>query len=169
MALNLVLPGAGLFGVDTGVAVVFVAATVAAVVLWLRWGADWLVVVVLAVATTISALAVGGSSGGIAAAPASGELPRVRAAHEFPLVLVLVGFLSGIARVLGGLPGGAAGQRRRAARARGLASPARLPVVDRCRAVAIAALAARASIVRADAGPRPGVEGGAVDGVDRGA
>ncbi len=144
MALNVVLPGAGLFGVATVAAVVFVVATVVAVALWLRWGLDWLVLAVLAGALAVSAAAVPNTS---AALGTLSSPPVLRSAHEFPLVLLVVSVLSQLGRVVRRLPPVAAVQRRRARRGgggdgdEGLAAVGRLGVVDRCRAASIAALA----------------------------
>jgi hypothetical protein len=139
MALNLVLPGAGLFGVDVVAAVLFVVASIVALVAWLRWGVDWTVVVLVVAAIAASALAVQDGPSGLAAVT---QLPPVqRSAHEFPLVLLLVGVLSRLGRIVRRLPPVAAVQRRRAARSDGFAALGDLPVVDRCRAASLATLA----------------------------
>jgi hypothetical protein len=139
MALNLLLPGAGLFGVNTAAAVLFVVASVVAVVAWLRWGLDWAVVAVLVVAATASALVVHDHRAALGAWV--GSPPLRRSAHEFPLVLIVVSALSGVGRALGRLPPVRALRRRRLARSDGWSALGRLRVVDRCRAVAVAALA----------------------------
>jgi len=139
MALNLFLPGAGLFGVSTLGAVVFVVLTVAGVAAWLRWGLDWPLLVLVAGAIVASALAVHGGPAHLGAVTGSPTVQR--GAHEFPLVLLVVGLLSRMGRLVRRLPGLAAAQRRRAARAGGLAALCRLGVVDRCRTVSIASLA----------------------------
>ena len=138
-ALNLILPGAGLFGVNTLAAVLFVVATIGAVVLWLRWGVDWIVVVVLVAAMVLSALAVHDHD--VAAATVVPPAPIGRSAHEFPLVLVLVGVLSRLGRLIRRLPPVTAIHRRRAAKRDGWDSVDQLVVVDRCRAASIDALA----------------------------
>jgi hypothetical protein len=139
VALNLFLPGAGLFGVSTAGAVAFVALTVVGVAAWLRWGVDWPLLALLAAAMVASALAVHGGPGHLGAAAGSPTVER--GAHEFPLVLLVVGALSRLGRLLRRLPGVAALQRRRAARTDGLAALGRLGVVDRCRTASIASLA----------------------------
>jgi hypothetical protein len=139
MAMNLMLPGAGLFGVDTAAAIVFVVATIVAVTAWLRWGLDWAVVALLVAAMAASALAVHQSSSALGALMQGP--PVQRSAHEFPLVLVIVSALSRLGRLIRRLPPVAAIQRRRAARNEGFASLGNLGVVDRCRAASIAALA----------------------------
>jgi hypothetical protein len=139
VALNLILPGAGLFGVNALGAVVFVVLTVAGVVAWLRWGLDWPLLVVLAAAMAASALAVHGDPAHLAAI--TGSPPVQRGSHEFPLVLVVVGALSRLGRLVRRLPGVGRLQRWRAAPSGGLAATCRLGVVDRCRTVSIATLA----------------------------
>jgi hypothetical protein len=137
--MNLMLPGAGLFGVDTVAAVVFVVATIVAVVVWLRWGLDWVVVALLVTAMAASAIAVHNHS--TASMALLQESPIQRSAHEFPLVLVVVSVLSRLGRVIRRLPPVAAIRRRRAARNDGFAALGDLAVVERCRAASIAALA----------------------------
>jgi hypothetical protein len=139
VALNLFLPGAGLFGVNTLGAVAFVVLTVAGVAAWLRWGLDWPLLALLAGAMVASAVAVHAAPAHLGAFTGSPTVQR--GAHEFPLVLLVVGALSRLGRVVRRLPGVAALQRRRAARAGGLAALSRLNVVDRCRTVSIASLA----------------------------
>jgi hypothetical protein len=140
MALNLLLPGAGLFGVDTAWAVVFVVVTVAAFAVWMRWGMDWAVVVVLIAAMAISGAMVHDHRAAVGTAP-----PLQRSAHEFPLVLLVVGALSRLGSVLRRLPPVAAIQRRRLAKHDGWTSLAFLGVVDRCRAISVGALAGMAA------------------------
>ncbi len=139
MALNLVLPGAGLLGVDTFGAVLFIAVTVVALAAWLRWGLDWVLVAVIVAAVLVTAAAVPPDVSALG--PVVLHPPVQRAAHEFPLVLVIVGVLSRLERAFRRLPPVAAARRRRAARSDGLPTLAALPVVDRCRAASIAALA----------------------------
>jgi hypothetical protein len=140
IALNLFLPGAGLFGVNTIGAIAFVTLTVLALAAWMRWGLDWPLLGLLAAAMVVCALAVHDAPPPLRAVAASP--PIQRSSHEFPLVIIIVGTLSRLGRVLRRLPGVAALQRRRAARADGLGALGRLEVVDRCRTASIAALAA---------------------------
>ena len=139
MALNLMVPGAGLFGVHTAAAIGFITATVVAVAAWLRWGTDWIVLAVLAAAIAVSAMAVRDAPSAVGAL--TRDLPLQRSAHEFPLVLVVVAALSRLGRVFRRLPPVAAIHRRRAARHEGLAALTELNVVERCRTASIAALA----------------------------
>ena len=143
MAMNLLLPGAGLFGVHTLAAIGFVLLAIAALGLWLRWGMDWTVVMVLIAAMVASAIAVHDHT-------ATALAPQ-RSAHEFPLVILIVGALSRVERWLRRFPPIAALHRRRAARREGLSG---LAPVDRCRAVSIAALAGDAT---ADAATAPDI------------
>jgi hypothetical protein len=139
MAMNLMLPGAGLFGVDSAVAIIFVVAAIGAVAVWFRWGLDWSVAAVIVAAMAASATAVHGSSSALGALMQ--PPPVQRSAHEFPLVLIVVGALSRLGRIVRRLPPVAAIRRRRADRNDGLAALGNLPVVERCRAASIAALA----------------------------
>lgn len=140
IALDMVLPGAGLFGVHTAAAILFVVATVLALAAWLRWGTDWTVLVLLAGSMLVTALELRATPGnhgtlGVVA-------PETRpAAHEFPLVIILVSLLSRLGHILRRLPGVAALQRRRALARDGLASIGALAPVERCRTVSIAVLA----------------------------
>lgn len=125
-ARSLVVPGAGLY--EHRHVVLGVTITVAAVVAtyaWMRWGLDWLVLVVVLVAM--------GASAGLAYDDhAVRALRAVPAAHEFPLVVLVMGGVSWVRLAWHRTPVG----RRRAAR-----STAAVAVVDQCRATAIAALA----------------------------
>ncbi len=151
---NLIVPGLGLYetGLVAGVAV-FVLAVVA-VVWWVQWGVDWAPATVVIASSVAAAVAADGHhhaaalAGTAAAAAASTAAPVVaRAAHEFPLVVVVVTgvvWLRGVVRRLPVVRGVAA---RRARRAGGdgndaTTSPAMLSVVDRPRVAAIAAMGA---------------------------
>jgi hypothetical protein len=129
-ARSLVVPGAGLYdhrhmALGIGLTVAAVMATYA----WLRWGMDWLVLVVV--------LAAMGTSAGLAYDDHPVQaLQAVPAAHEFPLVVLVMGGVSWLRLAWRRTPVG----RRRAAR-----STAAAPVVDQCRAVAIAAIAGSAA------------------------
>jgi hypothetical protein len=128
---SLILPGAGLY--DHRHLLLGVALTVAAVVAtvaWMRWGMDWSVVAVLVASMALSAaLAYDDHPVG----------PRqvAAAAHEFPLVIIVMGGLSWVRLAWRRSPVG----RRRALRA----EPA-VPALDRCRATAIAALSTTSAV-----------------------
>lgn len=130
---SMLVPGSGLLEARPVLAAAFLALAVTATVSWLRWGVDWAVVAVVAAAMAASA-AWGSVDHGDEVAV------RVRAAHEFPLVLAVVGALGWARAVLGRAPGFGwlAGRRAREDDDRSLTD---LAPVDRCRAVAIAALA----------------------------
>lgn len=100
-------------------------------VAWLRWGTDW--ALLLAVVTAMTASAAWGSTD-------HGAEVAQRAAHEFPLVIVVAAALGWARATLGGIPGfgWVAGRRVHEEHVTDLGD---LPPVDRCRAVAVAALA----------------------------
>ncbi len=139
VALNLAIPGAGLFGVDTVGAIAFVVLTVAGIAAWMRWGLDWPLLVLLVTAMAVSAVAVHDDPTHLGAVTGSPTVQR--GAHQFLLVALVVAGLSRLGRVVRRLPGVAALHRRRAARADGLATLDHLGVVERCRAVSIVSLA----------------------------
>ena len=58
-ARNLLFPGAGLVDRYWGLALVFAVLAVAATVLWLNWGAGWVVGAVVVVSSLVSALLAG--------------------------------------------------------------------------------------------------------------
>ncbi len=127
---SLIVPGAGLYDHrHAWIGVAFTVSAVVAMVLWMRWGMDWLVgVVVIASMTTAAAMAYN-------AHPAvSGQVAY--AAHEFPLVVLVMGALSGLRLAWRRSPLG----RWQAARARA-AGRVGLGEVDSCRVTSIAALA----------------------------
>lgn len=130
-ARSMLVPGAGLVEAEPALAAAFALLAVAATVGWLRWGTDWVLVLVV-VAAMGSSAAWGSSTHGMGATQ--------RAAHEFPLVVLIAAGLGWARATLGGVPGFGwlAGRRVDDDHVTALAD---LPVVDRCRAVAIAALA----------------------------
>lgn len=157
MARNLLVPGAGLFEASPLAAAAFVAGAAAASIAWVRWGMDWLLAAVVVSSVVVTgALADAGHD----AAPI---LDAHRAAHEFPLVLIVMSALAWAGSVLGSAPLVRRWRARRARSLGGLAGVAGLPVVDRSRAVAVAALtgspscgwgALRAAIERPDVARR---------------
>ena len=127
-ARNLLFPGAGLIDERPWLAVVLAAAAVAATTAWLRWGTDWLVAVAVVVAMIVS-FALTSSAHTVAA-------PRITpAAHEFPLVILVVTALSWLRSVAGRVPGMRRLSARRSARRKHLSVP------DRSRCAALLALA----------------------------
>lgn len=136
MARSLVLPGAGLVGERDMVAAVCFVLAVAATVAWLRWGVDWLLAAVIAGSVLVAGLLTGTS----AHAHDTATLQPVSAAHEFPLVVLVVGVVSWIRVSVGRIPGLAWIGRRRNRAMRGLIDIDRLGAVDRSRTAAVLAL-----------------------------
>jgi hypothetical protein len=134
---NAVVPGLGWYERGLLLALLVFAVTTAVVVLWVQWGVDWLAALTV-VGSSVAAGAFGNVPGPVAetAATAMRGLP---AAHEFPLVVLVVTGIVWSRGVLGRLPGVGRLLRRRAERAPD-ASMAALSTVDRSRAAAIAAL-----------------------------
>jgi hypothetical protein len=128
-ARNLLFPGAGLIDERPWIAAVLAAAAVAATVAWLRWGADWLVAASIVVAMVVSFVLTSPTAHTLAP-------PRIdRAAHEFPLVILVVTALSWARSVAGRVPGVRRLAARRAAQRKHLSVP------DRSRCAALVALA----------------------------
>lgn len=134
-ARGLIVPGAGLYDHRNwvlGVAVTLVA--IVATFAWLRWGMDWSVAAVLI------------TSMGLSAAFAYSDHPTtepqaIAAAHEFPLVVIVMGAVSGVRLAWRRTPIG----RRRATRREPKPS-----ITTQCHAVALAALAGVPSPVALD-------------------
>lgn len=131
---NAVVPGLGWYERSLPLAVAVFVLTTAAVVLWVQWGVDWLPAMV----TVVSSVAAG-LFGNVPAATSHG-LRALPAAHEFPLVVVVVSAIVWLRGAVGRVPGVGRLVQRRAARTpdpgfAGLSTP------DRARAAAIAALA----------------------------
>jgi hypothetical protein len=131
-ARSMIVPGAGLIETSPLLAVGFVALAVVATVGWLRWGVDWAVVLVVVVSMVASAV--------FAVTDHSAQAHLARASHEFPLVVLVAGLIGWVRSVLGRVPGFGwlAGRRPHPDEERALAD---LHPTDRCRAVALAALA----------------------------
>lgn len=138
MARNVLVPGAGLVDEHLLVGLLFIVLGVAATVAWLRWGADWLVLTVV-----VGSMAVSGALAS-AAEHAAAALRPVAAAHEFPLVVLVVGAISWVRSVAGRVPvlGRLLGRRHR--RRTGSSDLSTLSPVDRCRAASVLALAGMA-------------------------
>lgn len=132
MARNLLVPGAGLWEEHLWVGLAFTVGMVAATVAWVRWGADWTVAAVVGGAVVASALwAPGGHDAPAAASP----FTPARAAHEFPLVVLVVGALSWMRSLTARVP---------LLRRLGARRPRRVRAVDHARAVAVAQAAGAA-------------------------
>ena len=146
MMRSVLLPGAGLLGAHDVLAVVCFVAAVGATVAWVRWGVDWLLVAIVVVAVAASGL--------VSDEPATIEaLQPVAAAHEFPLVVLVVGLITFVRGVAGRVPGLSHLARRRSRSSDGLSSVQRLRPTDRSRTAAVLALAGdmeQASTIAAD-------------------
>ncbi|MFP5322216.1 MAG: hypothetical protein ACLGIC_10265 [Acidimicrobiia bacterium] len=149
-ARSVLVPGAGLAEAQPVLAAAFLVAAVAATAAWLRWGTDWILVAVVVAAMATSA-AWGSADHG-------DDVVR-RAAHEFPVVVLVAAALGWARATLGGVPGFAwlAGGKVPDDHVTALVE---LRPVDRCRAVAIAALSgdldddARAAVLADDVARR---------------
>jgi len=135
MARNLLFPGMGVVDHQPGLAALFGLAAIAATVLWVRWGAGWLLIVVLVATTAVSGLFPSGPAGG----PASVE--KFSSAHEFPLVILVMGAVLWGRSIVGRVPGVRLLTVGRHRRREGLRELGSLGPVERCQAVAILALA----------------------------
>ncbi len=142
MAQNLVIPGIGLLEVSTVLAVAVLVAATAAIVVWVTWGIDWLPAGIVLCSTVAAGLLTGDHVPDLPAA--AGDLVSVAAAHEFPLVVLVVGGVMWLRTTVGRLPGVrrlAARRSRVVATTPGLDGIGALPALDRSRAAAIAAMA----------------------------
>ncbi len=141
---SMIVPGAGLFEHrHWWLGAAFTMASIAATVCWFRWGMDWLVAFVIGTSMVAAA--------GLAYIdhPASLALTRIRAAHEFPLVLLVMGALSGLGVIW---RKSSVGQWQ-TARARD-SGRLQLSPLEQCTAVSINALARTASSVSNDSPSR---------------
>lgn len=129
---NLLVPGLGLTEQAWALAALVFVSFVGALVLWLRWGADWLPGAVVAASTVSAALA----------APGVGHVSDVSAAaHQFPVVAVLVSGLASVTTLWRSLPRLSRGSDARS----GIET---LSAIERCQ------LALLQALVEADPGPR---------------
>jgi hypothetical protein len=138
MTRNLLLPGIGLIDGHLVVAALALAGAIAAIVMWLAWGVDWLPIAVVAAST----IAAGVLTPGASTSPSSAtDLVPVAAAHEFPLVVLVVGVVAWVRNRAARLPGARHLAARRTRSMEGLSDLPRLGPVDRSRAVTICVLA----------------------------
>jgi hypothetical protein len=131
-SLNLLVPGAGLYGEHRGIGLALTALSIVATVAWLRWGVDWALAATVLLAVVVSvALAE-------AHVTATNAPPVARLSHEFPLVVLVIAVLGWLRVVAGHIPFA----RRLSARRRRTSVDLRtLPPVSRSRAAALLALA----------------------------
>ncbi len=106
---NLVLPGSGLYENHAVLGAALTIAAVAAVCAWSGWGADWTVAAVWLGAIALTAWLAPRGHAAVTAAPRA-------AAHEFPIVALLVGALTWLRATVRGLPGVQRWRARRTAR-----------------------------------------------------
>ncbi len=132
---SLLVPGAGLYNHRHALlGVAFTLAAIVATVCWIRWGMDWLVgAVVVASMTTAATLAFQDH-------PL--PVPEISAAHEFPLVILVMGALSSVQLAW---RRSAFGRRYRARPS--VASRTQLSGIEQCRTASISALAGIAAPV----------------------
>ncbi len=108
LAESALFPGAGLFESHRWLAIGFAGATIAATVVWMAWGAEWLIAA-LWVSSLLATLAWATPRHDEVALPG----PSVaRSAHEFPLVIAVVAAIGWVRGVLWHLPGVAQLARR---------------------------------------------------------
>jgi hypothetical protein len=148
-ASSFVFPGIGLVGTEPALAGLFMALSILAAIAWLRWGADWLFAVVVAASMVASGLwGVHGHS--------SARSHAARASHQFPVVVLVADLLSRLRAKLATAPGfrWLRGRQFVGTETRRLVD---LDPADRCRAVAVMALAGEASPEAVAAVRRPDV------------
>lgn len=153
---NLIVPGIGLYEHSLLLATAAFVLTVVAVVAWVQWGLDWLAAGVVVASAAASFALAGTHHGPGGSAADTGTLMPSPAAHEFPLVVLVVSAIVWVRGAVGRLPG----VRRLASRRARLvpaASYGALAPVDRSRAAAIAALVDPADPDAAAAAADPGV------------
>jgi hypothetical protein len=152
---NLIVPGIGLYETSLLLAVAVFVLTIAAIVAWAQWGLDWLAAGVVITSTVASFVLTDSHHHPVSAA--STGLPPVAAAHEFPLVVLVVSAIVWVRGAIGRMPGLRRLTTRRARRLPD-ASFAALTPVDRSRAAAIAALVDPADVHAVAAATDPAVE-----------
>lgn len=138
VARGLLFPGAGLVDERPLLAAVCLSATVLATVAWMRWGADWLVAATVVTSVALSALAV--SVAPHALEPSPGTWGPSAAAHEFPLVIIVVAVVAWIRALTLRVPFVASWVGARHRRRDGLNDIGCLSPVDRSRTAAVLAL-----------------------------
>ena len=147
VARNLLFPGLGLLETNATLGLAFVALALFALLMWVRWGAAWMVAAVW-LSGVIVALAVVAPTSPQAAAPiASHGLATAHVlvgSHEFAAVMLVMAAVARGRAWLAGLPGIRSVVRwRRRSRPQGLEALACLAPVDRARATAILAVSQR--------------------------
>ncbi|MEZ5228774.1 MAG: hypothetical protein R2710_19545 [Acidimicrobiales bacterium] len=156
MARSLLIPGAGLYDEHLVVGVALTLAAVAATIAWLRWGLDSILLAVVGVAIVVSGL--------MPPTVHAVAFPAIeQSAHEFPLVILVVGALAWLRSALRRVPiVGRLAARRSTRRLDGLDDLMALPPLDRCRAVSVLTLPL-AGAAPAEVDPRLPAAVGAAD------
>ncbi len=142
MVRSLLVPGAGLYGEAPLLGATLTALAVAAVGAWMVWGFDVGLVAVMIAAVVLSGVVPPAQHGGAISQEIAQPGPT-SAAHEFPLVVLVVAWLGWVRMVARRLPPLRwwAERRRRATADDDLAARLEaLSTVDRCRAATIRAL-----------------------------
>jgi len=137
---NLVVPGVGLLEVSWWLAAATFVLLVGGLVLWLRWGAEWIPLTVIVLSTVGAALL---SNAG------HGTPTTMAATHEFPVVALVVSALTWLASAWRSLPWIGSFRKRPVAPRHA----ADLPPPERCQLVVLRSLTAdrHEEDVRADA------------------
>lgn len=135
MARNLLFPGAGVVDHRPLVAAAFAVCAIAATVLWVRWGTGWILLGIVLTTTVVAGLlSPGHASQSLAIRPVS-------AAHEFPLVILVMGAIAWARTIVGRIPGIGILTGRRHRQRHGIADLGSLNPVERCQAASILSLA----------------------------
>lgn len=127
---SLVLPGLPLLEWRLLPGLLLMGVAIGAIVTWLRWGVDWLPIVVMAVGVAIAGFAMPLHHDTVARA----QLSIVLASHEFTVVLVLFALVARLRLMFDRFPGSGWVQRR-------LPPGLLYPAVDVARAAGLALLA----------------------------
>jgi hypothetical protein len=143
-ARSLVFPGAGLVDTHPWIAGLLAALAIAATIAWMQWGLDWPVLTVVVVAVAMSGLlSPAAPTATVPSIPSIRVYPPpagvARAAHEFPLVMIVMSAIAWLRVGTTRFPG----HRRLLARrfVHGLADINRKGVPDRSRCAALLLLA----------------------------
>jgi hypothetical protein len=122
---SVVLPGLPFLEWNIGFGLATIAIALAAVTAWLRWGADWIPVLVIVLAMAVAAFVMplhhgddspaqqhgqgshhaATGSNALPADPGQGQVDRILASHEFTIVLVVFAFFARLRLLLGRVPG----------------------------------------------------------------
>ena len=138
---NLLFPGLGLLETNTALGLLFVALALAALMMWVRWGAVWMVAVVWLSGVVVALAVVAPSAPEVARWPRMAPpLEAALGSHEFAAVMLVMAAVARARAWLAGLPGIRSFVRwRRRSRPQGLAALSCLAPVERARAAAILA------------------------------